>query len=108
MYIQVAPAEPKPVIRLEEPDNCRQFHVAIGNLSEEVAEQALEREDVGTFSNHDTAWVKITALRKLAETRVPPDWQDRFDEMLRYAESKGWLSTDGTHVSGHCEWGQQT
>ena len=108
MYIQVAPAEPKPVVSLEEPDDCRRFHVAIGNLPEDVARQALERDDVGTLSDHDTAWIKITALRKLAETRVQQDWPERFDGMLRYAQSKGWLSSDGTQVSGHCEWGQET
>jgi len=104
MYIQVKAAEPNPVVSLEEPDNCRQFHVAIGNLSEDEAQQALEREDVGTFSDHETAWIKITALRKLAESRVPPDWPERFDAMLRYAETKGWLSANGTQVSGHLEW----
>jgi hypothetical protein len=108
LYIQVVPAEPQPVVSLEEPDDCRRFHVAIGDLSLDVAEQALEREDVGTFSDHNTAWIKITALRTLAETRVPPDWSERFDAMLRYAETKGWLSTDGTQVNGHCEWRQET
>lgn len=107
MYILVIAASPAPVVSLEEPDDCRRFHVAIRHLSEDAAQQALEREDVGAFSGHDTAWIKITALRELAGTRVQPDWPERFDGMLRYAQSKGWLSSDGSQVSGHCEWEQE-
>lgn len=104
MYILVVPAESVPVVSLEEPDDCRRFHVTIHNLSEGVAQQALKHEEVGEFSDHDTAWIKITALKRLAGTRVQPDWPERFDGMLRYAQGKGWLSADGARVSGHCEW----
>lgn len=104
MYISVSPSHVGAVITLEEPDDCTRFHVAIQNLSEDEVLQALKRDEVGSLSASNTAWIKIGALRQFAKERVRPDWPERFEGMLRYAERKGWLSDDKTMVSGHCEW----
>ena len=72
--------------------------------SEDAARQALAREDVGTLAGHEAAWIEIASLRRLAGGRVQPDWPERFEGMLRYAGRKGWLSSDGLSVRGHCEW----
>jgi hypothetical protein len=104
MYIQLSSGEQGPVVSLEEPDDCTRFHVAIHSLSEETVQQALRHEEVGWLGDTDTAWINIDALRRLAHERVGPDWPERLDGMLRYAEHKGWLSDDRTAVSGHCEW----
>ena len=93
-----------PTISLVEPDDCQHFHVAIRGLSQDAAEQALVDQGIGQFSDSDTAWIKISAIRKLAQGRVQPDWPQRFSDMLQYAERKGWLSEDRERVSGHCEW----
>ena len=95
-----------PTISLVEPDDCHRFHVAIRDLSEQAVQQVLEDEEVGQLSDPDTAWIKISAIRKLAQGRVQPDWPERFSDMLQYAERKGWLSEDKESVSGHCEWTQ--
>ena len=104
MYLLVTATEEKPTVSLAEPDDCGRFHVAIKDLSEQAVQQILEDEEVGQFSDSDTAWIKISAIRKLAQGRVQPDWQQRFSGMLHYAERKGWLSEDRESVSGHCEW----
>jgi hypothetical protein len=104
MYILLSLSQDKALARLEEPDDCTRFHVAIRDLSEKQVQQLLQKENLGEFADYNTAWVQLTAIRKLAEGRIAPDWSDRFEKMLDYARRKGWLSQDGTLVSGHCEW----
>jgi hypothetical protein len=104
MYLFLSSSKLSPIASLEEPDDCSSFHITIQNLSEDNARQVLEDEDVGELADHDTAWITITALYRLAQGRVQPDWQDRFNGMLHYAERKGWLRNDRAAVRGHCEW----
>jgi hypothetical protein len=106
MYILLTALKQEAVVTLEEPDDCNRFHVAINGLSENVARQALVSEQVGQFVSREAAGIKIVALRRLAGGRVGPDWSTRFENMLRFAESKGWLNTDRTEVRGHCEWSE--
>ena len=42
--------------------------------------------------------VRIDAVRRLAESRVGPDWEADFAGMLAYAQRKGWVSEDGSGV----------
>jgi hypothetical protein len=104
MYILLSSVEGEAAGTLEEPDDCTRFHIAIDGLSEDAARQALAREEVGALEGYEAAWIKIAALRRLADGRVQSDWPDRFESMLQYAERKGWLSPDGLSVRGHCEW----
>jgi len=104
MYILASLPEEHPTVSLEEPDDCRRFQVTVRGLSEETARQVLEDQDVGQLSDHDTAWITITAIRKLAHGRVQPDWSERFSAMLEYAGRKSWLSENRECVQGHCEW----
>jgi hypothetical protein len=106
MYILLSSEQREAVVTLEEPNDCNRFHVAIRGLPEDAAQQALVREEVGTLESHEAAWIEIAALRRLAEGRVPSDWPERFDGMLRYAGRKGWLSSDGSRIRGHCVWNQ--
>ena len=104
MYLFLSSSQSSPIVRLEEPDDCTRFHVAIQNLSEDEARLVLESEEVGELIDHGTAWVSISTLYRLAQGRVPPDWHNRVHAMLHVAECKGWLSDDHTAVRGHCEW----
>lgn len=104
MYLVLSSSKRAPIARLEEPDDCTRFHLALENLSEEDARQVLEGEGIGELTDHDTAWISISALCRLAQGRVQPDWHHRFRGMLHYAERKGWLRSDRTAVRGHCEW----
>ncbi|HEU5378180.1 MAG TPA: hypothetical protein VFV38_22390 [Ktedonobacteraceae bacterium] len=105
MYIFVSHTQ---TVTLEEPDDCTRFHMEIQGLSEDIVGQALAQEDVGLLANPALAWIKIEALRRLAQGRVQPDWTTRFEGMLHYAERKGWLSNDKASVSGHCIWKDST
>lgn len=104
MYILLSSLKSQPIISLEEPDDCTHFHIAIHGLSEDDARRVLESKGVGWLNNSQGAWIRITSLRQLAQGRVQPDWLERFEGMLSYAERKGWLSDNREAVSGHCEW----
>lgn len=104
MYVLLSSSKLLPIASLEEPDDCTRFYVAIHNLSEDDAREALANEDIGCLSDHDTAWIRITALCRLAQCHVQADWQKRFNGMLQYAERKEWLSNDWEAVRGHCVW----
>jgi hypothetical protein len=103
MYVLMTASDKAPTVSLEEPDDCSRFHVAIRDLAKDVSARTLEDEGVGTLEAQ-VAWIRIEALRKLAQGRVQPDWPQRFSDMLQYAERNGWLSEDRESVRGHCEW----
>jgi hypothetical protein len=58
---------------------------------------------VGDDGSH--VWLGVDALRDAARATVPDverhDWVERFDAMIAYAGSKGWLSADGQAVRAH-------
>lgn len=52
----------------------------------------------------DHVWVDVANLRAAALARVDdPGYGERFDAMIAYATSKGWLDESGTHVRAHIE-----
>lgn len=104
MYVLLTPASGSAMLTLEESDDCQRFHVEIRDLTEEAVQQIFGREGAGTLDSCEVAWIEIAFLRRLAEGRVQPEWSERFDGMLRYAERKGWLNRDQSRVQGHCEW----
>ncbi|AXB42263.1 hypothetical protein [Amycolatopsis albispora] len=101
MRLLIAPSGPE----LAEPDDCTRFHVEVSaNLGEDrlrglLAEHGLGRLDDGG----DHIYVATDALRARADGRTEDDWTTRFDGMLSYAASKGWLDESGTHVRAHIE-----
>jgi hypothetical protein len=60
----------------------------------------LARAGAGHRSGTDQVAVNISWLRSSAHD-VAPDWVDRFDKMLAFAGTKGWLTEDGAAVYGH-------
>jgi hypothetical protein len=62
--------------------------------------------DLGGFGSFDGdhAWLGVQALRTAAHNiGVGADWDDRFDGMLAYAKSRGWLSSSGSALRAHIE-----
>ena len=53
------------------------------------------------------AWLDPTVLRHEASLSIPEAdrqaWFGRFDGMIAYATSKGWMSPDGSAVRAHIE-----
>jgi hypothetical protein len=88
-------------VALTEPDDCGRFHVRVPpGLSVEELDAVLASAGAGYRSGTDQVAVTISWLR-LSAHDVPPDWADRFDKMLAFAGTKGWLTDDGAAVYGH-------
>ena len=96
-------------VRLDEPDDCRRFHVAAhGAAVNDGADpdrlgQALADHGSGRLDGDDV-WVQVEAVRRLAAGRVGAGWETDFAAMLEFARGKGWLDPSATAIRAHVEW----
>ncbi len=89
-------------VGLEDPGDCGRFHVAArGERDERRLAEALTKAAVGRMEGED-ALVEMGAVRRLAEGRVAPGWEQDFDRMVDYAKTKGWVRGDA--IQAHVEW----
>lgn len=98
MYVLVSPGG----VELEEPDDCTRFHLVGRDVGPDEVAGALS--GFGEVEG-EHAWIEPDTLRTLAEGRVPADWDDRFDGMIAYAATKGWVDDEG-RLQAHIEWEQ--
>jgi hypothetical protein len=104
MYVQVDLAPAPPTVSLEEPGDCKRFHVAVVNGDDPaLVFGALVDAAAGRLEG-DHAWITVDAVRRMAGGRVGPDWDAEFDGMLAFAASKGWLDPSGASIRAHVEW----
>jgi hypothetical protein len=102
MIITVDLSESKGVVGLDDPADCKRFHLsARGEKDQARLGAALTESGVGRLEGDD-ALIAVDAIRRLADGRVPPAWSEDFDGMLSYARSKGWLQGDA--IQAHIEW----
>jgi hypothetical protein len=102
MIITVDLSGPEAVVGLDDPSDCKRFHLsAHGEEDETRLGLALTQSGVGRIDSGD-AVIEVEAIRRLAEGRVTPAWAHDFDQMLSYAETKGWLHGDA--IQAHVEW----
>ena len=88
-------------VTLTDPDDCGRFHVRVPPaLPAEALDAVLAGADAGRRFGADQVAVNISWLRSAARD-VAPDWADRFEKMLAFAGTKGWLTDDGVAVLGH-------
>jgi hypothetical protein len=84
VYIELDLTSLPPRTELREPEDFKRFEI------------------VASKPSH--VFVELETLRQLAGERADdPDWKSRFDEMLDYAASKGWVDENGA-VRAHVEW----
>jgi hypothetical protein len=93
-----------PDVRLDEPDDCRRFHVAARGESDPARlRSALADQESGSL-DRDDVWVEVDAVRRLAAGRVGASWESDFTAMLEFARDKGWLDASGKAIRAHVEW----
>ena len=98
-----------PDVRLDEPDDCRRFHVAAlvaakhGEAGPDRLGQVLADHQAGRREGDDV-WVQVEAVRRLAAGRVGVTWERDFAAMLEFARDKGWLDASGKAIRAHVEW----
>jgi hypothetical protein len=97
-------AEERPEARVVDVDNLSALHLALGEVTDEEASEVLERSGLGRLKDADVAFLDTAALRAAAEPRATAaDWSTRWDAMIAYARTQGWLSDDGASVQVHVE-----
>ena len=103
IIVITATAGGEPAVSLAEADDCQAFHLEARAVDAADVATALARAGAGSVAGDD-AFIEPTAVRSMAAgAAVGPDWEDRFQGMLAYAEKKGWLDENGA-VQAHIEW----
>ena len=104
MYVQIDIAPARPVVTLEEPDDCTRFHlVVVGGRDLARVFGALVDAAAGRLEG-DHALITIDSVRRMAATRVADDWDARFEGMLDYARTKGWTDDTNNAIQAHVEY----
>ena len=105
MHVEVVGgADERPEARVVDVDDLSKVFLALGEVTDEEAGEALERSGVGRLRDADTAWLDAAALRAAAEPRATaPDWADRWDELVAGARSEGRVSDDGASLQVRIE-----
>jgi hypothetical protein len=94
----------RPEARVVDVDDLTSLHLALGEVTDEEATEALERSGLGRLEDADTALLDAAALRAAAEPRAgAADWSQRWDAMVAAARSRGRLSEDGARIQVRVE-----
>jgi len=106
VYVNVAFIDDEPVVSLQEPADCRRFHVGVIGADDRARlDLALAGAGLGHLADDgDNAWVSVEGVRRLAVGHVGPAWDSEFAAMVEYAAGKGWLSPEGDKLRAHVEW----
>jgi len=104
VYVQIDITPARPVVSLEEPDDCTRFHLAVvGGRDIGRVFGALVDAAAGRLED-DHAMITIDAVRRMAAGRVADDWDVRLDAMLDYARTKGWIDETNNAIQAHVEY----
>ena len=89
-------ADERPEARVVDVDDVGTVRLALGEVTDDEAAQALEQAGLGRIHDASTASLDVAALRAAAEPRATgEDWTRRWDEMIASARAEGRLSDDG-------------
>lgn len=89
---------------VEDADDLGRLHVTADGLDDGQAGAALQHAHLGRTGKAGHVSLAVASLRAAARPRASiPDWDDRFDAMIDFARSKGWLDASGEHVAAHID-----
>ncbi len=86
--------------RLLEADDFTRFHIQAGGDRHDVRRVLGAEARLGR-THH--LWWSLDAVRRLAPEDVDEDWWQRFEAMMAWAATQGWIDEAGTHVQVHIE-----
>lgn len=89
---------------LVEPQDVTAFHVVCppGLDGAELAARVQEA-GLGEVLADDHVLVPVDAVRRYADGRVGPEWEQDLAGMIAYATRKGWADETGTRIRAHIE-----
>ena len=85
-------------VELLEADDFKRFHVAAPAGVDVVA--VLAEHGWGAAAEGDDVWINVDALTAGERSA---EWTTGFEEMLAYAESKGWTDAERARIRAHVE-----
>jgi hypothetical protein len=89
-------ADERPEARVVDVDDLSRVRLALGEVTDEEATEALERAGFGRLHDGGTAVLDVAAVRAAAEPRARgAGWSDDWDRMIAAARSDGRLTADG-------------
>lgn len=99
MYVEIV--EPGRIELRDHPD-CTYFHLAVpAGMTADAVANALG--PLGA-SDGKSASLEVSSVRAMAEALgVDAAWHVRFEQMIEYARSRGWLSEDESRLTAHVE-----
>jgi hypothetical protein len=93
-----------PEVKVVGVDDLTRLHLALGEVTDEEADQALREAGLGRLQDAQTGFVAIDALHAVAAPQSSaPDWAQRWEGMVATARDKGWVSEDGASLQVHVE-----
>ena len=99
----VGGADERPEVRVVDTDDLTSLHLALGQVTDEEADEALRAAGLGRVEG-ETGHLDTAALRAAAEPAdAPSDWGRQWDAMVDHARSKGWVTDDGASLQVHVE-----
>jgi hypothetical protein len=85
-----------PAARVVDVDDLSRVRLALGEVTDEEAAEALEQAGLGRMHDGGTASLDVAAVRAAAEPRATgSDWPARWDRMIATARGEGRLTADG-------------
>ena len=99
MQVSIEQGDDAPTLQVLETDRLDSLSVRVGaGVTSEHTVQALS--GLGRVDDQHV-WLDIDALRDLAGIGQPPAWRAKFDGMIAYADTRGWV--EGPAVRAHIE-----
>ncbi len=92
-------------IEVVEADNFRALSVQ-SSLTPETEAIVLHGQSLGRPVPGDVThlWLSVSVLHdRAASAAGGPEWEARWVQMIAFAASRGWLSTDGAEIRAHIE-----
>jgi hypothetical protein len=100
----VTGADERPEVRVVDTDDLARLHLALGQVTDEEADDALRDAGLGRLEDADTGSLDTAALRAAAEPDADvADWARRWDAMIDAARERGFVSDDGATLRVHVE-----
>jgi hypothetical protein len=85
-----------PAARVVDVDDLSRVRLALGEVTDEEAAEALQQAGLGRLRDGGTASLDVAAVRAAAEPRATSsDWSGKWDRMIAAARGEGRLSADG-------------
>ena len=95
----VGGAEERPEVRVVDVDDLGRLHLALGEVTDEEADEVLQKAGLGRLRDADIGVLDAAALRAVAEPQTAAsDWAQRWEGLLEQARDNGWLSADGASL----------